>query len=111
MLKFPRRKFLHLAGGAAALPVVLRGAWAQAYPTRPVRIIAPAPAGGSSDIIARLMGQWLSERFAQPFLVESRPGATGNIGTEAVVRSPADGYTLLLCNAVNAINATRYPRR
>src|SRR4051812_7782345 len=109
-MKFPRRTFLHLAAGAAALPAVSRIARAQAYPTRPVRIIVTAPAGGSSDIVARLMGQWLSERFAQPFLVESRPGATGNIGTEAVVRSPADGYTLLLCNAVNAINATLFEK-
>jgi tripartite-type tricarboxylate transporter receptor subunit TctC len=104
--KLPRRQFLHLAAGAVALPTVSRIAWAQAYPMRPVRMIVLAPAGGSSDILARLMGQWLSERLAQPFLVESRPGATGNIGTEAVVRAPADGYTLLLANTTNAINAT-----
>jgi tripartite-type tricarboxylate transporter receptor subunit TctC len=109
-MKLPRRQFLHLAAGVVPLPTVSRIAWAQAYPTRPVRIIVPAPAGGSSDILARLMGQWLSERLAQPFLVESRPGATGNIGTEAVVRAPADGYTLLLANTTNAINAAVYDK-
>jgi tripartite-type tricarboxylate transporter receptor subunit TctC len=110
MLKLPRRNFLHLAAGAAALPAVSRVAWAQAYPTRPVRLVVPAPAGGSFDITARLMGQWLSERLGQPFVIENRPGAGTNIGTEAVVRAPADGYTLLLVGTPNAINATFYDK-
>src|SRR5262245_16110148 len=105
-----RRNFLHLAAGAAALPAVSRFAWAQAYPTRPVRWIAPAAAGGSFDITARLIGQWLSERLGQQFIIENRPGAGGNIGTEAVVRAPADGYTLLFVGAPNAINATLYEK-
>jgi tripartite-type tricarboxylate transporter receptor subunit TctC len=87
-MKLSRHQFLHLAAGAAALPAVSQIARAQAYPTRSVRMIVPFPAGGSTDIVARLMGQWLSVRLAQPFLVESRPGATGNIGTVAVVRAP-----------------------
>ena len=91
-----RRKFLHLAAGAAALPAVSRIARAQAYPSRPVRIIVGFAAGGATDILARLMGQWLSERLGQPFVIENRPGAGSNIGTEAVVRAPPDGYTLLL---------------
>src|SRR5262249_38661607 len=96
-MKLPRRIFLHLAAGAAALPTVSRIARAQAYPTRPVRIIVPfAAGGGPSDTVARLIGQWLSERLVQPFVIENRPGAGGNIGTEAVVRAPADGYTLLM---------------
>ena len=95
-MKLPRRNFLHLAAGAAALPAVSRIAWAQAYPTRPVRIIVGFPAGGAPDIIARLMGQWLSERLGQQFVIENRPGAGSNIATEAVVRAPPDGYTLLL---------------
>ena len=95
-MKLPRRKFLHLAAGAAALPAVSRVAWAQAYPTRPVRIIVGFAAGGATDILARLIGQWLSERLGQPFVIENRPGAGSNIGTEAVVRAPPDGYTLLL---------------
>src|SRR5262249_3926685 len=98
-MKLPRRNFLHLAAGAAALLVVPHVARAQAYPTRPVRVIVYAPAGGSFDIIARLMGQWLSERLGQPFIIENRPGAGGNIGTEAVARAAADGYTLLLVGA------------
>src|SRR5262245_1921263 len=95
-MKLPRRKFLHLAAGAAALPAVSRIAWAQAYPSRPVRIIVPAAPAGPTDILARLMGQWLSERLGRSFVIENRPGAGGNIGTEAVVRAPPDGYTLLL---------------
>src|SRR5499425_35385 len=109
-MKLPRRNFLHLAAGAVALPGVSRVAWAQAYPSRPVRLIVPAPAGGSFDITARLMGQWLSERLGQPFVIENRPGAGTNIGTEAVVRAPADGYTLLLVGTPNAINATLYDK-
>jgi tripartite-type tricarboxylate transporter receptor subunit TctC len=109
-MKLPRRNFLHLVAGAAALPVVSRVARAQAYPTRPVRVIVGFTAGSASDIVARLMGQWLSERLGQQFLVENRPGAGTNIGTEAVVRAPADGYTLLLVNSSNAINATLYDK-
>ena len=95
-MKLPRRRFLHLAAGAAALPAVSRIARAQAYPSRPVRIIVGFAAGGATDITARLIGQWLSERLGQPFVIENRPGAGSNIGTEAVVRAPPDGYTLLL---------------
>jgi tripartite-type tricarboxylate transporter receptor subunit TctC len=109
-MKFPRRKFLHLAAGAVALPAVSQIAWAQAYPARPVRFIVGWPAGGTTDIAARLMGQWLSERLGQPFVVENRPGAASNIGTEAVVRAPADGYTLLAVTATNTVNATLYDR-
>jgi tripartite-type tricarboxylate transporter receptor subunit TctC len=109
-MKLPRRKFLHLAAGAAALPAVSRFAWAQAYPTRPVRLIVTVAAGSSPDIIARLIGQWLSERLGQPFIIENRPGSGGNIGTEAVVRAPADGYTLLLCGIMNATNAGLYDK-
>src|SRR5213593_2712355 len=96
ILKLPRRKFLNLAAGAAALPAVSRIARAQAYPTRPVRIIVGFPPGGGTDILARLMGQWLSERLGQSFVIENRPGAGTNIGTEAVVRAAPDGHTLLL---------------
>src|SRR5262249_12241934 len=104
-MKLPRRNFLHLAAGAAALPAVARIAWAQAYPTRPVRIIVGfAPAGGT-DIMARLIGQWLSERLGQQSVIENRPGAASNVATEAVVRAAPDGYTLLTCVTVNAINA------
>jgi tripartite-type tricarboxylate transporter receptor subunit TctC len=107
-MKLPRRRFLHLAAGAAALPAAARMASAQGYPTRPVRLIVGTPPGGPQDIIARLMGQWLSERLGQAFIIESRPGAGTNIGTESVVKSPPDGYTLLLVNAASAINATLY---
>jgi tripartite-type tricarboxylate transporter receptor subunit TctC len=103
-LKLPRRTFLHLAAGVAALPAVSRIARAQAYPSRPVRIVVGFAAGGPSDILARLMGQWLSERLAQPFAIENRPGAVGNIATEAVVSSPADGHTLLLINPNHTFN-------
>jgi tripartite-type tricarboxylate transporter receptor subunit TctC len=103
-----RRQFLHLAASAAALPAAPRIAAAQSYPVRPVRIIVGFPPGGPNDIVARIIGQWLSERLGQPFVIESRPGAGGNVGTEAAVRAPADGYTLLLASASNAINATLY---
>ena len=109
-MKLPRRKFLHLAAGAAALPALSRFAWAQAYPTRPVRIIAPVAPAGATDILARLMGQWLSERLGQSFVIENRPGGGNNIGTEAVVRAPADGYTLLMAATPNAVNATLYDK-
>ena len=107
-MKLPRRKFLHLAAGAAALPAVSRIAWAQAYPMRPVRIVVGYPPGGAADISGRLIGQFLSERLRQPFVIENRPGAGGNIGTEVVVRAPPDGYTLLIVNIPHAINATLY---
>ena len=105
-MKLPRRNFLHLAAGAAALPAVSRFAWAQAYPARPVRLIVPFAPAGAADIVARLMGQWLSERLGQQFVIDNRPGGGGNIGTEAVVRAPADGYTLLLVGS-----STRSTRR
>ncbi len=103
-----RRKFLQLAAGAAALPVASRGALAIDYPTRPVKIIVGFPAGGAVDVVARLIGDWLSRRLSGQFVVENRPGAANNIGTEDMIRSPADGYTLLLTNPTNAINATYY---
>ena len=108
-MKLPRRNFLHLAV-AAALPAVSRIAWAQAYPTKPVRVIVPFGTAGVTDIIARLIGQWLSDRLGQQFVIENRPGAGGNIGTEAAVRAPADGYTLVVVGAPNAINATLYDK-
>jgi tripartite-type tricarboxylate transporter receptor subunit TctC len=107
-MKLPRRQFLQLAAGAAALPVPSRVTGAQPYPAQPVRIVVGLAAGGSNDIIARLMGQWLSERLGQQFVIDNRPGAGGNIATEAVVRAPSDGYTLLLVGSANAINATLY---
>jgi tripartite-type tricarboxylate transporter receptor subunit TctC len=109
-LKLARRRFLYLATAAAALASVSRMATAQTYPTRPVRLIIGYPPGGSADITARLLGQWLSERLGQPFVIESRPGASTNIATEAVVRAPPDGYTLLLVAPANAINATLYEK-
>jgi tripartite-type tricarboxylate transporter receptor subunit TctC len=109
-MKLPRRKFLHLASGFAALPVVLRIAWAQTYPTRPVRLIVPFGPAGATDITARLIGHWLSERLGQQFIIENRPGAGGNIATEAVVRAPPDGYTLLYVTTANASNATLYDK-
>jgi tripartite-type tricarboxylate transporter receptor subunit TctC len=109
-MKLPRRQFLHLAAGAAALPVVSRFARAQMYPSRPVRIIHGFAPGGGADIIARLIGQWLSLQLGQPFAAESRPGDATNIATEAVVRAPADGHTLLLATSPNATNATLYQK-
>jgi tripartite-type tricarboxylate transporter receptor subunit TctC len=109
-MKLPRRQFLHLVAGVAALPAVSRFALAQAYPTRPVRIIVGFAPGGGYDIAARLMGQWLTERLGQPFIVENRPGAGGTIGTEAVVKAPPDGYTLLLVGAAAATSAHLYDK-
>jgi tripartite-type tricarboxylate transporter receptor subunit TctC len=109
-MQLPRRRFLHLAAGAAAFPAVSRFAWAQAYPTRPVRIVVGFAAATGADILARLMGQWLSERLGQQFVIENRPGAGTNIATEAVVRSAPDGYTLLAVSPANAINATLYEK-
>ena len=110
-LTLPRRQFLYLvAAGAAALPAASRVAWAQTYPSQPVRVIVGFAAGGPNDILARLIGQWLSERLGQPFVIENRLGAGSNIATEAVVRAPPDGYTLLLVGSPNAINATLYDK-
>ena len=103
-----RRTFLRVAVGAAALPAILRVAWAESYPTRQVRIIVGFPAGSGPDVVARLMGQWLSERLGQPFVIDNRPGVGGNISTEVVVRAPPDGYTLLFVVAANAWDAALY---
>ncbi len=107
-MKTHRRRFLHLAAGAALLPAASRRAFAQAYPARPVHLICAYAAGGPNDITARLIGQWLSDRLGQQFIIDNRTGAGGNIGTEAVVRAPADGYTLLLTSSSNAVNDTLY---
>src|SRR5262249_25888252 len=109
-MKLPRRRFLHLAAGAAALPAVSPIAWAQTYPSRPVRVIVGFAPGGNADTTARVMAQWLSERLGQPFVVENRTGAATNIAAEAVVRSPPDGYTLLFVTSANATNATVYEK-
>jgi tripartite-type tricarboxylate transporter receptor subunit TctC len=109
-VNLPRRKFLHLAAGAVALPLLPRAGRAQNYPTQPVRLIVGFGPGGVSDILSRLIGQWLSERLGQPFLIENRPGAGTNIAAEAAVRAPADGHTLLLVTSSNAINATLYEK-
>jgi tripartite-type tricarboxylate transporter receptor subunit TctC len=109
-MKLRRRQFLHLAAGAAAISPVSRSAVAQTYPSRPVHVIVPFAAAGNNDLIARLIGQWLSERLGQPFVIDNRPGAGTNIGTEAVVRAPSDGYTLLLVAPPSAINATLYAK-
>jgi len=109
-MKLPRRQFLGLAAGAAALPAVTRFAGAQAYPTRPVRLIVGFAAGGGTDIAARLIGRWLSERLGKPFVIENRPGGGGNIAAESIVRSPPDGYTLLVGGANDAVNATLYEK-
>ena len=107
-MKLPRRRFLHLAAGAAALPAVSRFACAQTYPARPVRIVVGFAPGGPNDINARLIGQWLSERLGQPFIIDNRPGASGNIAMESVVRSPPDGYTLVMIALSSAVNATLF---
>src|SRR4051795_7709650 len=107
-MKLPRRQFLHLAAGAAALPAVSRFAWAQAYPIRPVRIVVPLAPAGTVDIIARMIGQWLSERLGQQFVIENRTGAGTTLGTEVVVRASPDGYTLLMIDVSAAFNATLY---
>jgi hypothetical protein len=109
-MNLPRRQFLHLTAGAAALSAVSHFAWAQAYPTRPVRLVVGFPPGGGTDITARLIGQWLSERLGQQFVIENRPGAGSNLATEGVARAAADGYTLLLASTAHAINATLYDR-
>src|SRR5262249_52558627 len=109
-MKLPRRKFLHLAAGVAALPAVSRFAWAQAYPTRPVRLIEGFGAGSAPDVVARLIGQSLSDRLGQSFVIENRSGAAGNIATDAVARASPDGYTLLMVGSWNAINTTLYDK-
>ena len=107
-MTYARRQFLQLATAFAAAPAITRRAWAQDYPTRPVRMIVPFAPGGAADISGRLIGQWLSDRLGQPFIIENRPGGGTNIGTEAVATAAPDGYTLLVANAGNAINATLY---
>jgi tripartite-type tricarboxylate transporter receptor subunit TctC len=107
-MTLPRRKFLQLAAGAAAFPAQARFAWAQSYPTRPVRLIVQVQAGSAPDIIARVIGEWLSQRLGQPIFIDNRPGASGNIGTESVIRAAPDGYTLLFCMSANAINTTLF---
>ena len=107
-MHLPRRQFLRLAAASVAMPMTSRIAIAQSYPSRPVRIVVPFAAGGGSDIVARLLGQWLSERLGQPFIVENCPGAGGTIGTDVVVRAPADGHTLLQIGTFNVINAAVY---
>ena len=109
-MKLPRRNFLHLAAGAAAMPALSRYAWAQAYPTRPVRFVVGFAPGGGGDLATRLMAQWLSDRLGQQFVVENRVGASSNLATEQVVRAPADGYTLIQLNVANAINASLYSK-
>src|SRR5207342_1448293 len=109
-MKLPRRSFLHLAAGAASLMALSRIAKAQPYPSRPVRVIVGFPAGGPTDITARLIGQWLSERLGQQFVIDNRPGAGSNIAVETAVRAPPDGYTLLIVGATNAVNATLYDK-
>jgi tripartite-type tricarboxylate transporter receptor subunit TctC len=109
-MRLSRRRFVHLAAAIAALPIMSRVAWTQTYPSRPVRLVVATPAGGGADVIARLIGQWLSDRLGQPFVVENRPGAGTNIATELVARAPPDGHTLLLVNAASAINATLYDK-
>jgi tripartite-type tricarboxylate transporter receptor subunit TctC len=109
-MKLPRRNFVYLAAGAAAVPALSRISWAETYPTRPVRIIAPTGPGGAPDIIARVIGPWLSQRLVQQFIVENRSGSGNNIGTEAVVRAAPDGYTLLIASSSNTINATLYDK-
>src|SRR5437870_4682910 len=109
-MKLPRRKLLHLAAGAVVLPTVSRVASAQTYPTRPVRLIVPFAAGSSPDVVARLVGQVLSDSFGQQLVIENRPGSGSNIGTEAVIRAQPDGYTLLLASVSNTYNATLYEK-
>src|SRR5262249_61332170 len=109
-MKLPRRQFLHLAAGAAALPAVSHIAWAQTYPTRPVRIVVGFPPGGGADITARLIGQWLSERLGQPFIIDNRLGAGSNIATEAGVRGPPEGYSLLPVGGYNALQPKLFDR-
>src|SRR5262245_61405531 len=109
-MDIPRRQLLHMAAGAAVLPVFLRSAQARPYPSRPVRIVSGFAAGGAGDTVIRLMAQWLSEQLEQSFVIENRPGAGGNIGTEVVVRAPADGHTLLVVASSSAINATLYDK-
>jgi tripartite-type tricarboxylate transporter receptor subunit TctC len=109
-LGLARRRFLQLAAGAIGSPILPRSAWAQAYPSRPIRLVVGFPAGQTADIVARLMGQWLSERLGQPVVVDNRPGAASNIATELVVHAPPDGYTLLSVNSSNLINATLYEK-